>query len=1031
MHSLAQQPAGFRVENITSEYIKVEKGLSQNMVNSVFQDKEGYLWIGTWSGLNRFDGYSFKTFTRNYQTPESGLSSSEIIDITEDQSGYIWAASHVGLNRIHKHDFSIKQFTTASHKMMGMVCDTIQALCKDSRGRIWIGTTQGVLILEPESETFEHIQSNPRDFNTLSSNNITALLEDKSGNIWIGTSHGLNKYILETGEIFTYLGNNTPGNLNSSNITALEVEDEGHIWVGTSQGLYRHNLETKWFDGYFLINPGSFGENIEKALITCLLNDSNNRLWVGTREFGLYFFNKEKQQFNNAHNLMPGTEIFNLNSVLDIIEDNRGLFWIGTSHKGVAKLIPEPNVFREHLIGRTIYGIIESEDNVFWFGTQNGVLILDRTMNTTTSLVQEYDNPNSLVSDLISDLYLDGENIWIGTKNGVNRYHLPSRKFELFSSRDSVNTIAGKEVWNIMRDYYDDIWFCTSNGLSRLKKNTGKITNFRYEPDNKNSLSNNACYNIQEQSPGIYLISTQYGLNRFNLNTNRWEVFLPIPGDLTSISSDYIFGVYKDSKSEFWVYTNGGGFNKFDPETGTFEQYTVRDGLSDNVVYGIIEDDDGFLWLPTNNGLSHFDPIEERFNKFDVQDGILSNEFNINSLYKTKSGEIFLGGVNGSTSFYPQNTVGSKQKPPVMFTRFVKYVEGNAIEVPVSSSLQLKHYENSFAVDFAALDFLNPFKNTYEYYLENFDTDWIILEGGLHQVEYRKLKPGSYNLHVFGSNNLGISDEAQLSIKIIPAWWQRIIFKIGIISLGILFLGLVLYARNNNVSRKHHMEKQILTIENELVQSQKFALRSQMNPHFIFNALNSIQNFVLKNDVDSANYYLSNFSVMMRRVLEYSQNNFITLYEELELIELYLKMEKLRFSNKFETKIIVDPKIDVHQIRIPPMLLQPYLENSILHGLQLIKHKGLLSLIIHERGDVMDIIVEDNGIGRARARQIRQKQFHQSKGLKNIEKRIQLYNKLNANPIKINIEDLTDEQGNAKGTRVSLEMPIHNEDPTQ
>jgi LytS/YehU family sensor histidine kinase len=227
------------------------------------------------------------------------------------------------------------------------------------------------------------------------------------------------------------------------------------------------------------------------------------------------------------------------------------------------------------------------------------------------------------------------------------------------------------------------------------------------------------------------------------------------------------------------------------------------------------------------------------------------------------------------------------------------------------------------------------------------------------------------------------------------------------------------------------METQLLTIENELVQSQKFALRSQMNPHFIFNALNSIQNFVLKNDVDSANYYLSNFSIMMRRVLEYSQYNFITLYEELELIKLYLKMEKLRFSNKFDTEIEIDPQIDVHLIRIPPMLLQPYLENSILHGLQLIKHKGLLKLIINYRGDVMDLIVEDNGIGRERASQIRQKQFHKSKGLKNIEKRIDLYNKLNPSPIKVSIQDLSDDKGNPSGTRVNLEMPIHYEDPEQ
>jgi ligand-binding sensor domain-containing protein len=1029
--SFAQKHPGYRMENITSEYIKVEKGLSQNTVNTIFQDSEGFLWIGTWSGLNRFDGYSFKTFDKNYRNPEEGLTYSEIIDVIEDDSGYIWAASFIGLNRIKKHDFSIKKFTTETHGSMGMVSDTITCLMKDRKGSIWIGTTKGVLILDPETESFSKIQSNPRNFNSLSSNSITALLEDYQGNIWIGTADGLNKYLPETGDIIKYYASPTPGNLSSSNITALENEDETHIWIGTPQGLNRHHTETKWFDCYFILSPGLVTESTNKALITSLLNDSRGELWVGTREFGLYIFDKQTLQFRNAQNFIPDQDIFQLNSVLELSEDNRGLLWIGTSHKGIVKLIPESNVFREYFRGRTIYGIVEPVDSTFWFGTQNGIIVYNRDLNITTNITHEFDDPNTLISDLISDLYLDGDNIWIGTHNGANKYNIPTGKFELYSNTHPVNTLAGQEVWNILRDWRGDLWFCTSYGLTRIKENTGEITTFRHDPEDSNSLSNNACYHILEQSPGIYLISTQSGLNRYNQVEDKWEVFLPVPGDLTSISSDYVFGTFKDSKEVFWVHTNGGGFNRFDPETGTFEPYTTEDGLSNDVVYGIAEDDLGYLWLTTNNGLSQFDPVEERFKRFDVQDGILSNEFNINSVHKTREGELLLGGVNGITSFFPTSGSAASSKPPVFITRFVKFSEGNAIEIPVSDTIHLKHYENSFLVDFAALDFLNPFKNTYEYYLENFDNDWNILEGGLHQVEYRKLSPGSYILHVIGSNNLGVSDETQLTIKIVPAWWQTFLFRIGIVSLSIILIASVLFARSRAVSRKHRMEKQILTVENELIQSQKFALRSQMNPHFIFNALNSIQNFVLKNDVDSANYYLSNFSIMMRKVLEFSQYNFITLNDELELIKLYLKMEKLRFSNKFEVEIKIDPRIDIHLIRIPPMLLQPYLENSILHGLQLIKHKGLLTLSINERGEVMDIIVEDNGIGREKAREIRQKKFHQSKGLLNIEKRIQLYNKLNPKPIRVRIEDLTDDNGKASGTRVILEIPIHYEDPEQ
>jgi two-component system, LytTR family, sensor kinase len=224
------------------------------------------------------------------------------------------------------------------------------------------------------------------------------------------------------------------------------------------------------------------------------------------------------------------------------------------------------------------------------------------------------------------------------------------------------------------------------------------------------------------------------------------------------------------------------------------------------------------------------------------------------------------------------------------------------------------------------------------------------------------------------------------------------------------------------------MEKRLLNTRNELVRSQKFALRSQMNPHFIFNSLNSIQNFVLKNDVDSANYYLSNFSTLMRKVLEYSQYNYITLYEELEMIRLYLKMEHMRFSKKFELDIKVDPKIDQHLIRIPPMLLQPYLENAILHGLQLIKHKGLLEVVIADCDTYMTINIIDNGIGREKAKSIRERSGHKSRGLANIEKRIQLYNSIGDKHLSVHILDLFTDSGEVAGTRVEITVPYDMED---
>ena len=276
----------------------------------------------------------------------------------------------------------------------------------------------------------------------------------------------------------------------------------------------------------------------------------------------------------------------------------------------------------------------------------------------------------------------------------------------------------------------------------------------------------------------------------------------------------------------------------------------------------------------------------------------------------------------------------------VEFTEIIVHHNGQGVEIPLSNNIELNYEQNTFLISFAALDYLNPFKNRFEYKLINYDKTFTTLDIGVHSVEYRKLPPGQYELKIIGSNSQGTTASNSIRIRIIPAWWQTLFFKVFSIAFSIALITLIILIRYKAIQKRHQLDKQLLTIQTELVQSQKFALRSQMNPHFIFNSLNSIQNFVLKNDVDSANYYLSNFSVLMRRVLEYSQHNFITLQEEIQLIELYIKMEKLRFSNKFENVIQVDPKIDVHDVMIPPMLLQPYLENAILHGLQLIKHKG-------------------------------------------------------------------------------------------
>lgn len=1027
--SLAQD---YRIENITSEYIRIEKGLSQNTVNCILQDQEGYIWAGTWSGLNRFDGYSFKTLNINMVNPSLGLTHATVTGLAEDHLGYIWAACIKGLNRISKKDFSVTQFTAEQNVANGMASDSINVLYTDNKGLIWIGTNKGILILDPNTLNFKHIEHNPRDIETISSNQVTSFAEDSSGSIWVGTRIGLNKLNPETGQVIRFYGDGQKGHLVTSAITALNADRAGNIWIGTPAGLQCYKTLSRSFTWHPIEHSASAHFVSSKNYINCIYTDQGNNIWIGTRESGLLLFDPVRQSFVNMQDKIPESDYFSYTAFWAIIQDRNGLFWLGTSHKGLVKLVPDPHAFYEIVKNYSTFGIVAPKPGSLWFGTQDGVIILNREKKSTQFIKHDDNDPKSISGNQVTDLFDDPPYVWIGTRTGLNRIRTDHLANKIYVPDHSGNSIAGNIVWHISKDSKGNYWFATDNGLSRLDNSTGLFTNYFHDPDNPNSLSNNFCLDVFEMSPGNFLISTQYGLNEFNETTGKWKNHLPVPGNATTIGTTYVFGVFRDSQGELWVYTNGGGFCTFDPQSGTFDRYTTVDGLCDNIVYGIYEDKDGIFWLPTNNGLSRFDHRNDEFANFDVQDGLLSNEFNKNSIYAAENGEIFLGGVKGVIAFFPQTTLRTSKPPIARITGFTVHGAQKKYDVPAKDTIRIPSSDNTFSITFSAMDYLNPFKNQFTYFLENSDKSKTQLAQGLHQVDYRNVIPGHYNFRITGTNSLGVrSDEVVTTIIIVPAWYQTKVFLFVTSFSLLLIIGTIIFVRINSLRNKHEMEKRLLTTRNELIRSQKFALRSQMNPHFIFNSLNSIQNFVLKNDVDSANYYLSNFSTLMRKVLEYSQYNYITLYEELEMIRLYLKMEHMRFSKKFDLEIKADPKIDQHLVRIPPMLLQPYLENAILHGLQLVKHKGLLQVLIGDHGDYMVINIIDNGIGREKAKAIRERSGHKSRGLANIEKRIQLYNSISDKPLSVNIYDNFNDQNEPAGTRVEITVPYDMEDHPQ
>jgi hypothetical protein len=576
-----------------------------------------------------------------------------------------------------------------------------------------------------------------------------------------------------------------------------------------------------------------------------------------------------------------------------------------------------------------------------------------------------------------------------------------------------------------MQDRNGNIWVGTGKGVSIMAEGTDYFKTLSKE-SGELRLTGNVVWYTYEDSKGFIWVCTTEGLNRLDPNLRTINQFLHDPNDPNSISSNRVFSIYEDETGIYWIGTMGGGLNRYDPETGIFKAYKEKHGLPNNVVYATIEDNDGKLWITTNWGMSKFNKLTETFVNYDALDGIQSNEFNAGAFFKNEKGEIFVGGMNGFNIFLPSDIRTNHNIPRIAITGFRIFNELTDLVIDQGDTINLRYSDNFFSFEFSALDYTNPAKNWYHYRMEGYDPEWTISNPDRRYAEYRNVSPGTYTFHVTGTNNDGLWNPEGLSVTVIirPPWWQtwtfRVILLVVILSLG---RGLV-YWRMKYIRRKHEIEKRMLSIEKQVFELEQKALRLQMNPHFIFNSLNAIQNFVITNDTYKAVNYLAKFSHLMRMILANSIQSYIPLKDELKALTYYMDLEKLRFDDKFEYFMDLDATIDTEFIEVPPMLLQPYVENSIIHGLVQLDGKGMLTVGVRKKKDTLICFVQDNGIGREKANQIREQSGikRQPRGMMITQERLEILNKQRKKSFAVKVIDLKDEQGQATGTRVEISI---------
>ncbi|MEO6048300.1 MAG: two-component regulator propeller domain-containing protein [Candidatus Kapaibacterium sp.] len=1030
--SLLARQNTLRFDRITSE-----QGLSDNYVLCAMQDRYGFMWFGTRDGLNKFDGYHF-TIYRHDPADTTSLSDGSVNTIFEDRGGNLWIGTHGrGLNlfdRVHERFIHVPQ--PPYNRRMGDR-GNVTAICEDLLGNLWFVTASTLIRLDAERKHYTVYRHNPGDPHSLSSSNVTTVACDRHGTIWVGTEdRGINRYILERDRFINEQDDPRYSHDTLGSIINLYPDSDGKIWV---RGGSLAGAKLTVIDG----NNGSVEDyrehhpelaSLRPHMLSALYWDRVGLLWIGTWNSGLSLLNRS--DLSNFVSSPCDPHSLNSNSVFCISADSSGNLWIGTDH-GICKLerrswsfehfLYDPLDARGLSAART-RAIYEERNGRLWIGTAGGGLDrLDPGASAFIHYACVPDDATTLSENTVNAIYQDGDGIiWVGTNHGLSRFNAATSTFTRFlNDPNDTRSIGIAGVWSIMEDRDRNLWVGTlGGGLNKLDRRTGMFSHFYHDPANPASLADNNILCLLEDDAGIW-IGTDAGLDRFDRSTGTFTHMLdPDPGGKNHL--DRVWYLHEDAAGAIWIATSGGGLCMYQPRTGAFTRYTERDGLANNIVCGILEDQRGNLWISTNSGLSKFDPRARTFRNYGMSDGPYLMEFHFKTCFRNQNDAFFFGGTDGVIRFHPDSITDSPYAPNVVLTSFRIFDQRVRLDssIGLKKEIHLDHGSNFFTIDFASLDLTNSLRNQYKYRLAGFDDGWRETDGNRPYASYTNIPPGRYTLHVQGSNCDGVWNGHTATIDIIvePAYWQTLWFRASsaLLSCSLLAFGMVV--RMRSVRRKGFLER-------KLVESQVTALRAQMNPHFIFNSLNSILHFVVGHDAESAHIYLSKFSKLIRSTLENSENESITLAEEVDTLRFYLDLEMLRFDNRFRYEITIDPMLDLLGVDIPPLLIQPYAENAIRHGLAWRNEGGLLTINIRRAGNRVICSVTDNGIGRKKSRELNglHPPDHQPRGMSVTRERLYVLNALKGGEFGIEVTDLTDAAGNAAGTNVDIHIPLRAE----
>ena len=820
-------------------HLNVNNGLSQNQINCIYRDSKGFVWFGTNAGLNRFDGSSFEVFTSD--KPINGMIvNNNINTICEDKNGDLWIGTEHGVSILNgqTYKFTNSNYTTTHTNNCGDIF-YVNSMASDKKGNIWIGTNNGCYFNNVADGSSYNILIDSTNCNA-SINGIISIVQDHDGIIWMGSKNGFIIRYDPANKKFRKF--KIPDNSDElvSSVIRLYVDRDNDLWVGNLYGLYLFHTTTDAWDNNF---SNLVRNDNELKRVGSISQNTDGMIWVAADGGGAYLIDKKQWVISNIKNQPFDDQRLSSNGLSCVLCDQEGIVWLGTTKKGVNYYKQNINKFRLYknipgeansLVNNDVNAITEDQKGGIWIGTDGGGLnYFDRKTRKFTRIQSNPSSSNSLSSNIIVSLFNDHQNkVWIGTYfGGLNKYDPATGKFTVYKYKSEDSTsISDNRIYALSEDLHNNLWVGTmGRGLNRLDAQSGRFTR-------RNMTNSTLCFDyissMYRDKNNLLWISTTNGLATYDYINQTFKCFQNQPENSNSLIGNYVVNCFEDSRGFFWICTKNG-LELLDRSKNLFRHFTLTDGLPSNSVHGIVEDKSGNLWISSKNGISklnihHVKSIEQfdfSFTNYNLTDGLQGKEFNPSAALRTKDGEIFFGGPDGLNAFYPDEIKQDNTMGKMIFNDFrifnqsvpygQKYDNRVLLEKPIfnTNKIALKYHENSFTIEFIALNYFFPEKNVYAYKLEGFDNTWVKSEGNKNSATYTNLNNGTYTFRVKELKGNTEGKEIVLTIIVLPPFWKS---WIAYLIYAILIFLILLFLRQLIVVR----ERINMRIENERIENQ-------------------------------------------------------------------------------------------------------------------------------------------------------------------------------------------------------------------